>query len=446
MSRFKQVVASAFLLGVLWIFLLLSRVLFIESDNTNNLYIPEEAEAVIILNGNHLLEHTFEDVILKTRDNQIIKLIAARLKKTKEQTEGFNIGIDLNSDIILFTLERDNGSFIGVLFNLNDEEAFKTNIPKIIDSAMQGFAATNNVGLILQQSDSTLSKKALNQLSEAILLKSKKLPVEQLRKQQEEVTIASLTITKNADLAPFKMGVDLTLELHDGNIKLEGDVSWDKNAINSKGFEVLKPEGFHFSSSLIPEELNDSLQSYFGSTLPKLTAISFNLMGSELVEQPSVVLVPSMDMILHFEEPTPAFLLTSKLSDNSRADGGQPRDVFMFGGKQFYFKNLSPNVVYIGHSPYKTSKTLDENYLLLAKGDLSVFTKVEGTGMIRRFLEILSIYSAGRDFTERTKNFDLTILKTANGKGIISGEIQFKDGRYATNEVIKLLLNGKLLQ
>ena len=445
MSRIKQIVASVFLLGVLWIFLLVSRVLFMESDNANNAYIPKEAEAVVILNGNHLLEHTFEDVILKTRDNQIIKLIAARLKKTKETTEDFSIGIDLNSDIILFTLERENGSFFGALFNLNDEEAFKTNIPKLIDPALQGSAAINSVGLILQQSDSILSRQALNQLTNEILTKSKKLPVEQLRKQ-EEVTIANLTITKNADLAPFRMGIELDLELYDQNIKLDGDVSWDKNAINSKGFEVLKPEGFHFSSSLIPEELNDSLQSYFGDSLPKLTAISFNLMGSELIEQPNFILVPMIDVLLHFEEPTSASMLTSKLSDNGNLNEDQPRDVFMFGGKQFYSKNISPNVIYLGLTPYKTSKALDEKHLLLAKGDLSVFTKVKGTGMIRRFLEILSIYSAGRDFTESTKNFDLTILKSADGKGTISGEIQFKDGHYATNEVIKLLLNGNLLQ
>ena len=83
--------------------------------------------------------------------------------------------------------------------------------------------------------------------------------------------------------------------------------------------------------------------------------------------------------------------------------------------------------------------------MLTANGNLSYLTKVEGTGMMKKLIELLSVYNAGKEFVNNTESFDVLIKEETEGKAKVVGNINFKEDKRPTNELIRLLIKGDLL-
>lgn len=124
-KRGVKLLLTVLFFSILWFLLLIARLLFVNSDNENRDFIPQEASNVLILNGDLFVRQSFEEVVVQHRDNDIIQLILNRLRKDDSDIE-LDLGIEVVSDIIFYTIEQDKRSFSAVLFNLNRPEAFSS--------------------------------------------------------------------------------------------------------------------------------------------------------------------------------------------------------------------------------------------------------------------------------------------------------------------------------
>ena len=445
MSPFKKILVTLFLMGAAFVILLISRFVYTEPINENINYIPEIAEMVVIIDGNHLVEQTFEDVVLKTQDDDLIKLLLDKLAQSRKDNGSVDLGINFNSKIILFTVQENNVPLTCALFNLYNASNFKLNIPTLLNPLQTAYAVKDNVGLIVNQDSTLLSEKELSDFTASLLKSDKKLNIEHSVNYSNEA-VATLILTNKLNPAPDDLEADLGVKLDERNMQIEGELRWhEKKGIGFEKYPTLHPKGFHFSTRLLPDPSENPFAYIYGDSLPAMRSFSLNLMGTEIVDEPAFCVVPNLELLVQFQN---AYHLKSELDNFAQRQliENLTSKSFTYGTKRFYFKQIDEYSIYVGRQTYEKIKREESSELLVAQGDLSALTSVESKGMIRQLLELISIYSAGKNFAASTEKFFVSVTQKAEGKAEIKGSLELKEGHYPTSEIIKLLLNGQLIQ
>lgn len=436
----RKLFGSIVLLTVLWLVMLVGSSLLYVSSNDNHQYIPNEASAVIIFHGDELLRHTVEDVILKTHDNDLIRVILDAIQEPRDGKEFINTGIEYNSDLIYYSIKLGGKDYNGLLVNLVDENMFIENTPKLFSNII--VLSEEGVGLVLQEASS----------EEGTDLVALKLAGDQLFKKYAEeyhheetndnTLIANVSINNVERNSDTKLDLDILIEEQD--ISFQGTAAWDANKFQHWAYRGLSQSGLHISSSLVPEELEDTLKGLLSNNLPDIISFSMNYVGTDMVETPIFRLVPNIDLLVEFGSP---YVLDSVIQRaiKSKDITNLTAKTFKYGGKLFYYEQIDPLTIYLGRRQHGKLIKIPSGDLLFANGDLASLTKVEGEGIMRKFLELLSIYNAGKEFVTNTKNFSFSIRQTDEGKATVNGAINFREGKRPTNEIIRLLLKGDLI-
>lgn len=160
---FLNLIIVGLILVTIGLFFRLTSLILIENKNENLQHIPENASIVIQLNAKKLANQAFKNALKKLNDTELIQLIETAVFKEKV-AEDKPIGIVPLSNQILFQIPFQNKEIMGVLINLEDQEAFDT----FLSAKHIPGASNENVGVFfLNKSNNSFD--ALNALGKKII-------------------------------------------------------------------------------------------------------------------------------------------------------------------------------------------------------------------------------------------------------------------------------------
>lgn len=446
MRKIKKLTATVFTLAMLWGAFFFGRLIFEISPNNNLHYIPEEASFVARIDGRQLFEKGIRSVVLE-EDEDIVRLIEEIFERKSGTDEIKDLGIVYHSDIVFFTTIIDEQTINGFIFNLSNNKHFKDNIGSVINKN-QTFAYHNNVGIILGFTEESKRMSIADlQIQADIILKEESSFDFSRIEMDDKVAFKSWSSRGLMAEGEAISGTDLSFYVDDTEIKIKGKVELKKQAIATET-RTLKPSHTHISSVVISEALNDSINSFLtdlGLMEAEVSAISLNYQGTEIVEEPSFFIVPLIDLLITTSNP---YDLQSSLDSLAlyEEDIELLSNHFKYGGKSFYFEQISDNQFYIGVTKKPVFIDRKKDVLFEVNGSLAPLTSFYGKGMMRRFLELIPIYSASKDLTLKIDKANIRLLASDNNSGNIEGNVRFKKENFALNALVHFAIEGHIIK
>ena len=81
-----------------------------------------------------------------------------------------------------------------------------------------------------------------------------------------------------------------------------------------------------------------------------------------------------------------------------------------------------------------------------SSGDLSHLTELEGKGMLRKLVELLSLFAASKEFVNKTDHFYFEATRGSAGKGVVKSQLHFKSGESASLALLNFLFDAKYIR
>jgi hypothetical protein len=452
-SRGKQIgiiLTGIFLFTLSWGLLILAKTLLKTNQNNNLNYLPENVSFAVRLDGRELAEKTLFSVFIESKDEQVLKMIQTLLKEnTSEESEFRNLGIDYLSDILIFRISIENRQVSGMLFNVSNPGLFK----KGLHDTPAAFACNEDVGVVLfDNSDRPIGSDRLNVYAERMLRKPTS-------------TIAKLVIVHHQSGTFFEIysngslfndnGIidrsDIHFGLNDHMLFINGKMKLNKSGSHKLNYlqRTLKPEGFHFSATQIPQALNDSLKRWLHSydcKIPDIRSLSLNLRGTKIINHSSgFFVVPQMELYINTVSPINLIHVLSNTKLKSYFDYDLDSNWISFQDERLYFKQLSPSEIYIGITQNPHWKDHVAKELLVVRGNVKPLMKIEGGGLMTSFLEMIPEYRASKELCEHIDRLELTMRHSDRAQALLQGKIVFGENYHPMNEIIKFLLIGEFL-
>ena len=426
--------------------------LLLEQHNNNNVdFIPENSVFVARIDGRKLLKEGLSSVILE-EDNEIISLIE-KLTTDRADTSGISNrpGINFNSDIIFFTVLNGNNKLFGALFNLNSPKRFNKNIPNLLNHH-QSYSSNEHIGIIISESVINdivpFNKKELKSIAVDLLKEKQDFPFEEVLSFQDNNTMAKTWsnkgFLKNGDVFS-NSNLSFAVNEHLLNLKGTLEISTNKKSLLSN---KIKPKGTHLTILQLSEAANDSISKLlneFNLEAANLNGLSINFYGTEIIEEPSFVIVPKFDALLYFESSFDVKRNIDSLTVQGIIEE-YTEDYVLYGGCKFYYDQIDAQTIYIGKSKNPEYLDFDKSSIVEVSGSLEPLTLITGTGIMKKFIEIISIFSASKDLSGKIDEIDLSIKKGSENTVQLEGELIFKKGFYPLNSILKFALEGQLIK
>lgn len=452
---FVKIAGLLFLSLMLWGIFILGRTILERSNNSNADFIPENSTFVARINGKKFLKTGLSHVFLKSQDNEIIELFDEMIERRKGRKTGkeskkrMNVGVDLVSDIYLFSIDYQGNPILGILFNLSNPKKFDERIAPHLNE-LQGYASKGDVGLILNltvvNSSKSPSQKELNKIASDLLNTESHFDLEKLEKQNTGNIVAQ-SWSKKGHAIRFdfltESSVDFNVDEHNllFNGHLEG-VQFPK-----RPFKEISPESFHLHATALSHKMGDSLSKLlktYSVDIPEISAISMNYRSSTMIEHPSLLVVPDADFLFRTVKP---FSIDSLISDfveygwiEKTAKGR-----FEVNKMECHYRQVDATTFYIGKRPLSYAKE-QKDYVVRISGPLKGLTTIKGNGFMHSFLSAIPIYMASNRLAKSVESTDLTIQKPVDDQAQITGNIMFKDSAYPLNEIVKFLLKSGMVR
>lgn len=423
--------------------------LVLETTPSNNLkYIPKNAQFVAKIDGRQLFEQGVRSIVLD-EDQEIIRLIDQIFERKTGSDERKDLGIAFKSDLIFFKLDIKDENISGFLFNLSNPKNFQNNISSILQKN-QTFAKRDHVGIVLHLTETDENNIGIADLQiqgDQLLKEESDFDLDNLSDSNDKTLLHSWSKRGLLEDGGIVANSNLSFEITDNKILIDGNLAFE-DLKPSKKRKRLKAKNTHLTSTIVSPGLADSINLFFsGLNLPEadINSISINYHGTEIVEEPSFFIVPYVDMLIETNKP---YQLNAALDSAALAESDIELhdDFFKYGGKTFHYKQLSSALFYIGITQNPEIETIDDGLFLELSGSLSHLTQFYGEGIMRKFLEIIPIYSASKELASKIDEVDFKISKISPDKGKVNGEILFKKENYALNALIHFAIDGHLLK
>lgn len=449
----KKLILSVLTLLFLWFNFLFYQLIKEDSNNDHLQYIPENSVFILKVNSRSLIKSGLESVFFEQKDNEIYKLVKDLMEKQTEK-EGIqrNPGIDLTKEIIFFTVPVNQNTVSGFLFSLNNRHFFDKNVLTYFD---EGHAAASNgsVGIVIsdksKKTNQLLSTDELQILASQFVKEPSGFDLRKLNEIYSDDFIAEVWskqgIQADADLINY---TKFNFSIDKNEILLSGNVQLNKERIkHDKKIAVLVPNGFHLTTQLISDKVNDTLASFFNNFnfIPRVSAISLNYFGSNIIEKPSFDIIPNCDVLIHFQkEMDMSRLLDTMISRQLVTNVSESE--FTYGGYTFYFHQPDNMSLYLGRHPFYSSTIEQSDVMMRISGDVTTLTTIESKVFKTSFLMLFPIYSASKNLTLAVNKVDISIKSDKNGIAKVKGVVRFKDGKYALNELMRFGLQAQFLK
>jgi hypothetical protein len=440
--QFKKAFASFFsmivLFSITWMVLLFSQGILEKNENKNINYVPKDVQFALRIDGRELAGETLFSVFLESKDEEILQLMQETFAENKSsEKKWIQDGVDYLSDIVIFQIDYESTPLNCVLLNISNEGLFRKNHT----SESEICAVKDGVGIIIPLIKAS-KKTELQAFANKIISSPQNGEYSSsIHHPQAGRLIEALVLTKNKST--------FSLELANNRLLLNGEIAFNPNNVLHPIHKKLQSKGLHITTSLIPSELSDTLNSWlkqFGVKIPAFKELSLNYMGTSIFNHTSgFFIVPQMELYIECLAPFDIESLTESDSIAHYFDYKLKEGWIEIQDEKLYYAQLSPNSFYIGVSKNPTFTNAPKNNYLLISGKLSMLTEVKSEGWANTILEMIPQYRAGKTFANRAEKIDFSIVRMNSQKAKIRGDIQFKTGFYPMNEVLKLLITGKLI-
>lgn len=377
------------LLIFLWISLL-----FNPTDSTEDQiasYIPMDATTIIKLNNQSIIRQLADEFLQNKENESTIKQLLDRRKDGSRK----DLGLNISGPIYYFATPTNQA----VLFELVNPEKW--------DKADFGSAflktRINNVGILQFSKDSPIK-----------LLQSK---ISKAHNESEALVTIQL---KNV------LNCNISLENNSFNFKGESHISPQK-------INVLKPEGFHISSSVVPSHLNDSISKWTNGAIESIKSISFNYLGTSIKQDGRIIVQPDCQLILESSSPIHiADLIESSLFFHQFK--WTQVDSSTFESDYYELKLIQPNVLFLDNKS-RQSKIKQKLVVFEMNGQPKSLTKLSGDPTIAGIISLFPAYSIPNNIFLEIKSCDVAI---SNGK--IDGSIAFQKGKQPLLVILEQVL------
>lgn len=438
--KLKRILPVFLGLIVLWGFFITSSILLSGKENPNHNYVPENSSFVLQFDGKMFIESAVYSLLLKSPDQEIFK----QLKSLANQEQDFAVndsGIDFFSDVIVFGQTHPNGQLIGVIFNQMDAQKFDKNMSGRI-SDNQSFASNKEVGILLtfipESQGKNIDKKAISQLAKEVLLH--KNASKSVFKETGKESFMALNLFKENN--QFGAG-SIESQINGSLLSFQGDFNISRHVPVSSW--SLKPDGFHLTNKLFNRQLQDSIQKLLlsqGFDLPLISGIAVNYRGTEIV---AGSIAPQAEFLIEFTAAFDAKQIYEN-TESWKKLGYRPvlvnnELILSMGETSYTVTVLDEKTLFVGLKKQNILHQNNENLFLL-KGDLTQLTTIKGGDLIALSLNFYPPYRAGKQFFESVSVAEIKFFPK-KGKLVLDGKIQFKEGKYPINEILKMLLTAQ---
>ncbi len=443
--KLKNTLSSIILLLFVWVAFFIFIFLNGEKINSNHLYVPQNSTFVCKIDAKEILSTSADQILLKDKNEQILRTFK-NLLANPNRKKSAEIGVDIFSDVIIFSSPYHKGKLIGFSFNLINPELFKKNISEYLTKD-QTFAVHNHVGIVYYfiSNDPSVST-----------------PISELKKfVQNSITYKTYAFEKSeniVDIQFHKSYFDPETSIKSSKLKgkikndeliIDGDLILKNKLTTNATFLKSNANSFHFSSLYFPKSLNDSLRSLLNKInieVPEIQSLSMNYSGLEFGNlNNEMVVIPGIDLLITTKEN---FSIIDYLNSNLNAIHDEiifENNKVIIGEYIYYVKQISPKTFYLGKTEKPILISNTNQTILEMKGDLSNFVNVKGGGFMMSILEMYPLYKSSKKFIESTDHFDLN-FKASNSKYIrIKGSLKFKKDHFIASESLLFLLGSGLI-
>lgn len=437
------------LLVLAWSFLFFNQAVLEENSNHNLAHVPANATFAIRIDGRELAEKTLFSVFLESKDEEIISLLQETFTKNIQKDDQFkNFGIDFLSDIVVFEVPYKQTFVQGILVNVGNERLFSKNMT----NSKNIFACKDKVGVIFS------AKNVSNKILKADLQNFAR----KIINTADDKTLYGFAEKRGSgkfietSSKGFLLGEtsyfgrsNILFELQNNELLLSGKFSINQKNIPKSCKKILRPKGLHVSTTLIPDNLNDSLNkwlSQFQLSIPVIKELSVNFMGTKVINHSTgFFVVPQMELLIECEQAIDVQQLFNSEKAGTYFDYSLEDAAIRFQDERLYFKQLSPTSFYLGISKEPTILNNPNKDLLSIQGELKPLTQIEGGGMMTAFLEMVPLYRASKNLANHTESIHLTISNSSSKEAQLKGNLSFQEGYYPMNEIMKFLLVSQLI-
>lgn len=449
-KAFLSFLSIILLLVLAWVFLLFNQAVLEENRNYNLAHVPSNATFAIRIDGRELAEKTLFSVFLESKDEEIITLLQETFTKNIQKEDQFkNFGIDYLSDIIVFEVPYKQTFVQGLLVNVGNERLFRKNM----SNSKNIFACKDAVGVIFgaKNLDKKLLKSDLKILATKIVNTADDKSLNGFAAKRGSGKFIE-TSTKGSLLGESSyFGRSTVLfELQQNELLLSGDFSINQNKTIQSCKKILRPKDLHISTTLIPNNLNDSLNNWlsqFQLNIPAIKEMSMNFMGTKVINHSSgFFVIPQIELLIECEKATDVSKLFNSESLIDYFDYTLENGAIRFQDERLYFKQLSATSFYLGITKDPNIQNNNSNDLITIQGALKPITRIEGGGMMTAFLEMVPMYRASKNLANHTETIQLSISKTSSKEAELKGNLKFQNGYYPMNEIMKFLLVSQMME
>lgn len=429
--NFRRFFIVLITLCLIWGIFITSRFITGRSNDPNLKYIPSDASYSFIIRGDEVLKDAIYDIVLKSTDDQLYKLLKKELEHSRKNEKN---GIDFFSSIILTELTADQKKYNLLLLNLNNKDYFQKTIGD--QAGNQSLIVCNsNVAAIL------FSDTPLEEEQRGLLQKK----LELLLKKPSE----SHPIPASSSMFTYKRPVSSHPVWGEGNIQgsVRGNtiILTGRQAINTavKASAVsLSPKGFHVSASLFDPKLRDTLSYWLRSNqfnLPPIVRIGVNYQGM-VVENGAFV--PQADLLLETDGEIDILSLTDESKWQKlgiQVEQSTPEHFLLkTGSSVLHLKKIGKSALFIG-TDLSHVRYHDNGDIFLIQGDLKNITKVQGGGFLTLGLNMYAPFRWLKDFSQPIQKCEIQLKRN----GAFHAELRYEDDKTALAEFLKMIITIK---
>ncbi len=446
-NKIKSVVTSLLLLSFLWILFFIVRFVYEESDKTNLNYIPKNAIIALKIDGKELIKSSFSSILFESQDENTIRKIREFIQSQDFENNKYD-GLNILSQIVVFSAPLKNGDVLGFSLNLEDPDAFKAVIGES-KNKNQFVEVIDNVGFILiALNESSISNSDLSTYF------TKNIKNNSQRKSNfskaDNSSIQVYTKGKLFGESSCFNSSQINLQMLKSGFELDGDFTIAKSKIENIPSKILlktSKNNFHFSSSIITSALQDSLNvqlKKLNYNLPDFKAISFNYKGVSIINDDSGMHpLPHIDLLMEFKKDFDIDAFLKEAEFVNQIEGSYFNYQLKIAGKTYYINQINKTTVSIGSTKNLETVENKTNQLFSVKGNLSSILKIEGGGMIVSFLEVVPLFKSTKELFANVYDFDITVNKESITKAKLIGKLDFKKNVSSFNEITKFILGNQ---
>lgn len=440
MQKYNRIISFTivllFLTG-LWIIIAFINFSSTKKTTSNKSLLPDDIELVMSINTQELIQTFLVDLLFKSDLDEK----TAQLFIPEESSEINKLGVDLSSEIVVFYDTWNNSSAKGVVLNISNEGDF--NRYQIDEKSTIKYSNSEyGVLIYLDEKASLETITHYTQLAERII-----------NAKKDDIVLPKskglINLSYKGDQLSYLKDLELDLNIHNQTIEFngKGKLNQDSDSKKTKSNILTNPASekyFAIETSTIPEDAMNYLTATFNeigiSSIPKVSSLQLLMYGITIDEfKGSTAFLPSFDWILRFDEPLSIDSILLNLRPNYQSIVDLKEKTINIGNVKYYYSQLSEKEIFIGITPKPDISLTEIQPTYSLSGFPSAILEIEGRSFFASFIKMLPPVKLSKQFLQDVTHFD--IRTEQEGETLkIKGEVELKEGKLMTVELVKLWL------